>query len=521
MRWEELYRQLNWCAPVSRLSRWFGRTRRERRTNADAIAEDIPHRGTRVDESSRSELARGILHELNRRDLVRMGAVAGGGVLAGILAQRAWATPGDGIPGTTITDTDIDAKRIAGIRIATEFASAKHAGTPADPWPGSAIQAALDDLPVSGGIVFVPSGTYNASNPIAITKSNVTLTGTGSSSRVITDGSGYTDNVSAMIGVSGQFGGVTIEKLLLDGTNTDTCRGILITGGSKAIISQCYMYNWLGVLSQRGRGISVSQNPVSLTPPYETAVVESCHFFNNQIGAVFHRCVFTIADCVAEADRTDVFDGLYVEGETRGVLSNNIVRGMPRAGINIQFTDRTVLSGNQVEDCGTGIQLGTAVGCTVQGNRVERCRMGMWLAASSKHNLIANNIARDNALSTSHGIQCFNAQLNLFLGNLCDRNGRSGIACYAGSHDNVIEANQCFNNGVQGAYAGIEVRDSNDCYVKGNKCFDDQLTKTQDYGILTGGTADFNVIIDNDVRNNQVGGLQLTGANNIIRDNRT
>ncbi|MGQ0797173.1 MAG: right-handed parallel beta-helix repeat-containing protein [Methanobacteriota archaeon] len=351
-----------------------------------------------MDEGARAQLGDQALAESSRREALRIGAFAGGSVLAGFLAgqlaPRVLAAPGDGIPGTTISDTDIDAKRIAGVRIATEFAPTKHAGTVADPWPGSAIQSAMADLPTSGGMVFLPAGVYSVGSPLSVPRSDVVLTGAGDSTYLRTDGSGFTPNVSGMIEIDGAFKGIVVEGLALDGTNTDTCRGILITGGADVRVSGCYLLNWKGTLSQRGRGVTVVHNPNSESPPHKSVLVENCYFSGNQIGAVFHRTLYVLRECLFE---NEVWDGVYSEGACRGVVANNIFQGFGRNGVFIIFTQKHIVTGNQVEDgAGAGISLYQAKQNSVLSNRVERCTTSIELrngpAEGSDYNVVANNI---------------------------------------------------------------------------------------------------------------------------------
>ena len=67
----------------------------------------------------------------------------------------------------------------------------------------SDIQAKIDSLPASGGMVFVPSGVYNltAIGAISITKSNVTLAGAGDSTVIISAGSNTLIEVANAEGV--------------------------------------------------------------------------------------------------------------------------------------------------------------------------------------------------------------------------------------------------------------------------------------------------------------------------------
>jgi len=48
---------------------------------------------------------------------------------------------------------------------ARKFSTVAHAGTAADPWPGSAIAAALEALPASGGTVYIADGIWKINSP--------------------------------------------------------------------------------------------------------------------------------------------------------------------------------------------------------------------------------------------------------------------------------------------------------------------------------------------------------------------
>src|SRR3990172_12604256 len=108
-----------------------------------------------------------------RKALIGGAALAGGAAL-GFGAGRSQATPGAALGGTVISPTDIDAKRIAGRRYATEFASAAHAGTSGDPWPLAALQAAVTDLGSASGIVVISGGIWDITANYTV-PSNVSL----------------------------------------------------------------------------------------------------------------------------------------------------------------------------------------------------------------------------------------------------------------------------------------------------------------------------------------------------------
>jgi len=489
------------------LRRRLGRTDGERRTNAAALVDEVP-RGRRVDDPAREQLTDRVLGDSSRRDALRLGAMMGGGVLAGFfaghLATRAGAAPGDGIGGTTISDTDIDAKRIAGVRIATEFAPSKHAGTGSDPWPGSAIQASMNDLPTSGGLVFVPSGVFNIGTPLRITRSNVGLTGAGGSSYLRTDGSNFTANVSGMIEIDGAYQGIVVEGLALDGANTDTCRGVIIQGGSEVLVRECRFVNWLGDLSQRGRGLTVVHNPGTEAPPHKGVRVEGCHFFNNQIGIVMHRTIYVIQNCYFERN---VWDGIYMEGTARGIISGNLVTFSPRTGIFLIFTDRESVIGNRIEDCGSGIQVYEARGMSMLGNHIERCASGgIDIRTNSAHCVASGNVV--GYCSGVPGIQMISGASECAITDNILRANWDGVAA-TGSSNHRIAGNVC----LEQTHAGIYVRDATHVRIVENRAY------AQPYGVLAEGSADFLLVRENDLRGNTTAAMSLVGSNRIVGDN--
>jgi hypothetical protein len=60
---------------------------------------------------------------------------------------------------------------------ARQFSDVAHAGTLADPWPGSAIKAALESLPATGGTVSVADGIWQIDSTLTINVNNFNLVG--------------------------------------------------------------------------------------------------------------------------------------------------------------------------------------------------------------------------------------------------------------------------------------------------------------------------------------------------------
>lgn len=486
----------------------LGGPKRDLEDGAEEIVDDIPTRGRRVDDRARDELAEQIAASHSRRQVLRLGAAAGGGLLAALAGREllgyATGSPGAGTGGATISDTDVDAKRIAGVRIATEFASSPHAGTDTDPYPGSATQAALDDLPAEGGAVFVPSGIYNVADPLHITKSNVSLVGAGDATRLKTDGSGFTANSSGMIEIIGSYRGVSVERLFLDGANTDTCRGIIVKDGSEVLISSCSFANWLGTLSQRGRGVTVVHNPATEEPPHKGVRVEGCYFTNNQIGVVMHRTIYTIANSYFESN---AWDGMYMEGTARGVIIGNLVTFSPRVGIYLIWNDRQTVVGNRVEDCGSGIEVYEARGMSILGNHIERCSSaGVNVRSNSAHCVVSGNVI--GYCPNVPGIRLSSSVRSCVVTDNVLRGNGDGVAVL-GSSTHRVAGNACMENGS----AGIRIQDSDHILILENRAY------AQSYGLRADGSSDFLVVKHNDLRGNSTDGMSLVGSYNVVADN--
>gem|GEM_PF-2716793 len=167
----------------------------------------------RIDEEARRELAA----IQDRRDFLRRSAIGAGILALGAgLGYGSGYAQGTGLSGgtrTVITDSEIAARVIGGVRIATEFIlDPVPAGTDADPYPGSAIQAALDD----GLHVYVPSGTWKLATPISRAADGATIMGAGKSTKLLLDGvtpciSAGTQNGWLIANLATDAGGVDIS----------------------------------------------------------------------------------------------------------------------------------------------------------------------------------------------------------------------------------------------------------------------------------------------------------------------
>ncbi len=121
-------------------------------------------------------------------------------------------------------------ERPAGAVVDAKDYAGSHAGTAADPYPGRAIQAAIEAVPPSG-TVYIPAGNWLLPSPkLSITRSNVTIRGAGSGNAFNRYGqpiytaspSGpytrlYANNDTRLFAIEGGASNVTVRDIFFDG----------------------------------------------------------------------------------------------------------------------------------------------------------------------------------------------------------------------------------------------------------------------------------------------------------------
>lgn len=106
-----------------------------------------------------------------------------------------------------------------------------------------AIQDAIDDLPSTGGSVFVPAGTYSITSPLTLS-SYITLEGIGFASIIQNNSTTNTDAIQA-IGTSGdKLYGIMIKKIRIESPTYTNATGVQFTyAGGNCIIINCRVYD--------------------------------------------------------------------------------------------------------------------------------------------------------------------------------------------------------------------------------------------------------------------------------------
>jgi parallel beta-helix repeat protein len=202
-----------------------------------------------------------------------------------------------------------------------------------------------------------------------------------------------------------------------------------------------------------------------------------------------------------------------------------------------------------------------AVNCHAEDNN----EVGFLVGQDVQFTTVANCTSFSNTINGFNFTQSYD---NAFIGCMSDSEADNGIQVGTSASRNIIQGCTVYNSGGHGItvgtsticvvsgcrshenqYAGIRLNNANDCTVTGcicwenrdaggtgegilvdgtsannliigNRCFDDQGSKTQTYGIRELNTADYNTFIGNDVSGNGTAGMTPpVGANSKVVNN--
>jgi len=216
------------------------------------------------------------------------------------------------------------------------------------------------------------------------------------------------------------------------------------------------------------------------------------------------------------------YDGLKLEFMEDSYIANNKCFGNGHCGMSVDnwAVKNRVIGNLCYENSWHGIIIdsdalqNTVIGNTCRNNSLD----GIHVRARCHGSAFIGNVCIDNR---ENGIMLDDTDGLVVLGNIVEWNGYRGI--YAiGCNDGLIAGNEVKNNDQrQAAHSGIVIVDSLRFVVSNNRCYDNQPTKTQDYGIYEGGGSDYNLIHGNISRaaDHEVGGISTVGVNTVSADN--
>jgi len=398
------------------------------------------------------------------------------------------------------------------------------------------IQAAIDAL-TEGGLIVLRRGIYNLTNCIRVSKAIHFLGEEGAILRV-DDGAQNSTNPFNILEVNGDK--AKIENIELDGNTTSNSNfagttldpapanpniqsGIVVRSGQNVEISNCYIHDtwnagiWLAatdgdVVGSEIASCQIEHTGRSFTDRSSTNPPQSAN-------AVY---VFRLQGLTSGlTSRSKIHDnaisethgrGIYLHFDTDSMISNNILNKTPElsaetAGIVVDDgAKRIIIRGNNTSGYGPGMFIAWA-GSEDIIIEANGCFDAPISGGSGSGILVDTSIASDPPLRTL-----------IIKGNICKGNALQGISLSAS--ETIIEGNICYNNnkdcGAPPAIrAGILILSGqspviSNISISGNRCFDDQQTPTQNYGISVAQMSNQIIgilISNNDLRSNGYGGI--------------
>lgn len=435
---------------------------------------------------------------------------------------------------TTVSDPTTAAHKSVGL--VTGFRSVKSYGAVGDGTTDdtTAIQNAINAT-AAGGTLYFPPGTYSVTSTgttsILVAVNGITLQGAGNRLSTITVAAA---NAAARILSVSSRTNIKVADLGFSATANPAPMKAAIyasTVGTQKniVVTRCKFVDFAPGVGVSGYGavyfytsdgIEVSDNEfigcgraIVVDQPQEAAHV---NIIGNRITAtpgasrgvgVMYTGI-RINRASGSSESAVLVQGNYVSGATCDPGMN----GAEGHGITAYRVRDVRIIGNTCRDNGRGVLVSyQAFGGIVMGNecianqdagiRIEPEISGTNVTVGTdvpRGIIVQGNVARNNVGigtpgpgNSGQGITISYAAGSVVSGNISHNNGADGIMC---DSDRVtITGNVCYNNWQNyapglGAKGGLRVYTGVGCTITGNQCFDNQTTKTQEYGLSLSGT---------------------------------
>lgn len=285
--------------------------------------------------------------------------------------------------------------------VATKIVAADGSGQFTD------IQAAINDLPAGGGVVYIKEGTYTITSAITILSDNIELHGAGDSTIIYLADSSNT-NILEISDYNTAIEGVRITTLQINGNtahNNTNGYGIVVFGDPSYIVSRvdiedCYIHhcNQDAINAYKTDGLVISRN----------------HLKNCRYGIYLNDTTATISQ---NNVHNNSFDGIHlwtvywIHPEFSGyVVTGNHVYSNVGSGIRVDETDFALITGNHCYNNtqGLGSTAGIAINddsnrCIVNSNvcfdeqATATQKYGIWIVgADCNKNVVVGNVCYAN-----------------------------------------------------------------------------------------------------------------------------
>ena len=356
--------------------------------------------------------------------LVRKAAVSCGMVLAGVLLAGPWFSG----PAMTADPAEVTLPGARAVIDASRYPS---------------LQAAFDAIPPEGGMVQLPAGTFEITQPLRLTRGDVLLRGAGAATHIVNRNE---DGASALIVAHPEGEKVAKDDRLWRVHLAD----FRITGnpasghGIEAVLCEEMHLEGVSVSYHGGDGIHLDrcyEDPrvVDCLLTYNKGtglnlmgchdiVVSACQFEENQDAV---HCFDGFNLCMTGCCVDDhLGNGVVIENTYGSVVSGNMIEECNAAAIILERDCYGItLSANVIAHNGAGIDLRDAHGCAVSANtftimKTDAVRIG---PESNRITLTGNSFS------------------NSFIGNGEVRRRKNDLAASGlvleGTSDNVVTGN--------------------------------------------------------------------------------
>jgi len=368
------------------------------------------------------------------------------------------------------------------------------------PMDAGLVQAQIDALGDSGGVVKLEAGTYLMKKPLKIA-TGVTLQGAGRDETTLLLADGVDDSAVT----THQTHDIVIRDLTIDGNG----RNQKVHAGCAVMLSRCYNYRIENVRVKNGQGYAGIYTNVF---GWEKDKLRKNYLINTIVeGSVRSR----VPDPGWREGATHYGHGIYI---TSWDNDNVLIKGCVtrnNAGSGIFIEDQVLHA--YVEDCESydnaqnGIWLASAFNCVVRNNKIygnnQRGIESSWFCAQNyiAANEIYNNGLEGIFLGTPDTI-VLNTKPLRDLG--ITQTGMMDALRDQPAGRNLVLGNVIRNNNQHkiDAVGGIHVLDGRN-FIAYNYCYDDQDEPTQCLGIRV--ASDYNTVVDNYLRHNQRGEIDL------------
>jgi parallel beta-helix repeat protein len=331
------------------------------------------------------------------------------------------------------------------VRIANEFATSG-SGTPTDPYIDG-IQEAINDLPNTGGDVFMPGGYYLIDEPINITKNATHLFGAGTGNPPTTnvygtviklaDGSNC-DMIRFDVGATRKIVSILLEDFSLWGNRV----GQSSTGHGIFINSQfvnCLLRN-LYINEMYGSGIT---NVGALNEHIYASTFQHIYLEENlECGVKLYHFGDSMLQSVWAY--TNTVNGIYMLSSAHSTL-DRIGAPNNNNGIVIDAcSDIQVRSCNARSNTQIGIQI---TGANAKNNIIDSCYLydnqwNVWFYAGEDNKIVDSHIST----ATTIGIYVGGNEDNLKIRGNVIQTGSKGIDLSSVDIDNALISENTFRN---------------------------------------------------------------------------